>query len=152
MLIAAKHKKAAHNAVTTCRLQTDSDVHVPDFVIYQHKLADQCTCTRLRNLSAQACWPNARDLETIYTLARHQDSSGTRCLPPPSSLLPWPGSGSVLQNTDTYHQTTERHIQLNIHWSNNLKCDSVTETCFGIPTASPDLSPDRICKILEVHS
>jgi hypothetical protein len=33
----AKRKKAAHNAIATCRLQKDSDVHVPDFVIYQHK-------------------------------------------------------------------------------------------------------------------
>jgi hypothetical protein len=41
MLIAAKHKKAVHNAFTTCRPQKDSDVHVPDFIIYQHKLADQ---------------------------------------------------------------------------------------------------------------
>ena len=41
MLIAVKHKKAVHNAVTTCRLQKDSDVHVPDFVIYPHKLTDQ---------------------------------------------------------------------------------------------------------------
>lgn len=41
MLIAAKHKKAAHNAFTTCRLQKGSDVRVPDLVIYQLKLADQ---------------------------------------------------------------------------------------------------------------
>ena len=41
VLIGAKRKKAAHNAVTTCWLQKDSDVRVPDFVIYQHKLTDQ---------------------------------------------------------------------------------------------------------------
>ena len=39
-----------------------------------------CTCTQLCNLSAQTHWPNARDIEAIYTLDRHQDSSGTRCL------------------------------------------------------------------------
>jgi len=45
MLIAAKHKKAAHNAFTTCQLQKESDVCVPDLVIYQHKLADQTPWT-----------------------------------------------------------------------------------------------------------
>jgi hypothetical protein len=45
MLIAAKHKKAAHNAFTTCRLQMDSDVRAPDFVIYRHELADQIPWT-----------------------------------------------------------------------------------------------------------
>lgn len=62
-------------------------------------------------------------------------------MPPPSSLPPWPGSGSVLQNTGTYHQTTERHIQgdcrLNIYWSNNLKCDWVTDTCFWYSKYQP---------------
>jgi hypothetical protein len=46
VLIAAKHKKAVHNAVATCRLQKDSDVRVSDFVIYQHKLTDQMPGTQ----------------------------------------------------------------------------------------------------------
>jgi hypothetical protein len=94
-------------------------------------------------------------MEAIYTLDRHQDNSGTRCLhllhfhPDlevavfSKTLVPTTRLQSVISKETVALRsigvTTSNVIELMIH-------------AFGIPTASPVLSLDRICKILEVHT
>jgi len=95
------------------------------------------------------------DLEAIYTLDKHRDSSGTRYLhlhyfyPDlevavfSKTLVPTTRLQSVISKESVVlisaEATTSNVIELLIH-------------AFGIPTASPVLSLDRIHKILEVYT
>ena len=125
-------------AVTPCQIQKDRDVRVPDFVIL--------------TMSARAFWPNAGDLEAIYSLDRHQDCRRTRCL----HLLHFYPDLEVTVFSKTLVLTTRLQSVISKQTVTLTSIEaSVTELlihAFGIPTASPVLSMDRLCKRLEVHT
>jgi hypothetical protein len=95
------------------------------------------------------------DLEAIYALDRHQDSSRTRCL----YVLQFYPDLEVAVFSKTPVPTTRLQSIISKETVALISIEATTSNvtellihAFGIPTASPVLSLDRICKIPEVHT